>query len=756
MLTEEQITEIKKGLTTSSDFDKTFKLRNTSYVFDSVSKLLREEKEAEGWEVYKESKLKISIRQQKPNDEAFEDKVWSLMARMGYRTLNIGRKWVLPYGEAESETQQIDVFAMNEDTVLVVECKAAEEKNKKGSFKKDLEAYTTKMPGIRKTIKELFPSKDLRVKFIFATSNYALGPEDKERVTAVQSADGKPGLNGLHLTEEVVDYFLNMYNEIKDAAQYQFFGYIFEGEPIPNLSIKVPAIKAQMGGYTYYSFSIEPKKLLKISYVLHKNKANDTDNAYQRIVKKDRLIKINKFIDEAEGFFPNSIIVNINTSSPLKFEEVSISNKDCSSSVGLLHLPPMYKSAYVIDGQHRLLGYAGTSHEADHTIPVICFENLEGTKQIDLFMQINENQKAINKNLLNTLNANLLEASPIINDRLKAIRLQTAEALAKDRNSPLFDCVSSGEDNALISSTAIENGLKSDIFLGRYQKNNNPISTGLFYDTDIEKAKTRIKDYVFRCLDYLVEGVSEVEQPNDKNNVILASRGIYAYLRCLGDILDKENKESDGHLAKETPKRMYELSLPYLHPLIEYFNDLDEDTRSELKKSYGAGGEKHFLRTFEKVIHEDKPSFCPDGLTEYWARFSQDRIKEALDIIDGLEESFKNDVYTELTSKYDKSWMMKGLPKSLYAKIQSKIFDLADTQYEEKNLLELDNIKDIVIQNWDEMGERYTQEGAKGTKYEKTEWLDKLVKIRLTCKAKGTIESEDLELLHRLKQDYAE
>ena len=43
-----------------------------------------------------------------------------------------------------------------------------------------------------------------------------------------------------------------------------------------------------MGGHTYYSFSIEPEKLLKLAYVLHRNEANsDMMPTYQRIIKKD-------------------------------------------------------------------------------------------------------------------------------------------------------------------------------------------------------------------------------------------------------------------------------------------------------------------------------------------------------------------------------------------------------------------------------------------------------------------------------------
>mgnify|MGYP004568545145 CR=1 FL=1 len=42
-----------------------------------------------------------------------------------------------------------------------------------------------------------------------------------------------------------------------------------------------------MGGFEYFEFSIEPEKLLKIGYVLHRSEANKhMMPTYQRIIKK--------------------------------------------------------------------------------------------------------------------------------------------------------------------------------------------------------------------------------------------------------------------------------------------------------------------------------------------------------------------------------------------------------------------------------------------------------------------------------------
>ena len=63
------------------------------------------------------------------------------------------------------------------------------------------------------------------------------------------------------------------------------------------------------------------------------------------------------------------------------------------SKIGILHIPKRYRSAYIIDGQHRLYGYSDSLYAETNTIPVVAFVDLERSEQIKLFMDINENQK---------------------------------------------------------------------------------------------------------------------------------------------------------------------------------------------------------------------------------------------------------------------------------------------------------------------------------------------------------------------------
>jgi len=150
---------------------------------------------------------------------------------------------------------------------------------------------------------------------------------------------------------------------------------MFGGQKIDSLTRKVLATRGKMGGETFYTFLIPPDELLKIAYVGHKASC-DIENleTYQCMLRPRRLKNIAEYINNG-GKFPTNIVVNLKTAkkSGLKFEQ---KDRFGEEALGILHLPPNYASAWIIDGQHRLYGYAyarGTDgYRADSTVrPVL-------------------------------------------------------------------------------------------------------------------------------------------------------------------------------------------------------------------------------------------------------------------------------------------------------------------------------------------------------------------------------------------------
>ena len=93
------------------------KLRNKSFVISKERSLALSELREEGWELHREYKDPkfVGVKKEKPFDERFEDKVWMLFANMGFTEMNRDRNFQLIYDNNPNCTQQIDVFAADDE-----------------------------------------------------------------------------------------------------------------------------------------------------------------------------------------------------------------------------------------------------------------------------------------------------------------------------------------------------------------------------------------------------------------------------------------------------------------------------------------------------------------------------------------------------------------------------------------------------------------------------------------------------------------
>ena len=77
--------------------------------------------EAEGWRIARRNAKSTRMAKPKPADEQLEDEVWCLMAQMGFKELSRGRQFKVSVGK-NLRKRQIDVFAKDDEAVVIVEC----------------------------------------------------------------------------------------------------------------------------------------------------------------------------------------------------------------------------------------------------------------------------------------------------------------------------------------------------------------------------------------------------------------------------------------------------------------------------------------------------------------------------------------------------------------------------------------------------------------------------------------------------------
>lgn len=733
--------------------------RSQIYYFEKFEPELQEKRESEGWQFDKNLKNSVRMKKIKPLDERFEDEVWTLFATLGFSYMNKDRHLEVPYGApGTATTKQIDVFAADEETILFIECKCSHI-GKKGDFKKEIESINGIRNGLFSEARKIFHNR--KMKYILATKNYEVTDSDRVRMKEL-------GIH--HFDEYAIRYFSELSKHLGDCARFQLLGNLFEGQKINGMENKIPAIEGKMGGFTYYSFSIEPEKLLKVAYVLHRNEANnDMMPTYQRIVKKSRLKEIQKFVDSG-GFFPNSLIINIDTKGKkLKFDIASPQAEKSISRIGILHLPQLYRSAYIIDGQHRLYGYANSKYAGTNSIPVVAFVNLAQEKQVELFMEINENQKSVSKNLQNTLNADLLWSSDDWNKQRKALRLYIAQKLGEIQSSPLFGRIIIGENE--ISSTCcitidtIEKSLKSTDFLSRYSKGNIIDVDGTFDKGNNEATSKILIPFITACFNYIKENLSEEWNKGESDQGILTiNNSIHGLIKIFNDIVNHLFTSNKINPKIDNPNDVAKEIQYYLAPLVNFFSTVSEESRKEIRTNYGSGGKTKVWRTFQKIISEHRTDFQPSGLHQWIKDNTKQYNVTSFEMIHDLENLIKQDFESKLKSKYGERWLTAGLPPKVYKQANNVMgkqnYDNSINGVNKSvsiwDCVTVLHCRDIAIfgPNWTELFEAsYTRPEEKklpGGKTAKTEWITKLATIANNNNSNYSVSEEEYLFLKAL------
>lgn len=705
--------------------------RKNIYIEDKQRKVALGELEEEGWEYvkdYSDPKF-VKVRREKPYDEQFEDRVWLLFYQMGFLHMNKDRNFKMTYDfQNPNFTQQIDVFAADEETVLIVECKSAD-KTKDGTFKKEIEALHGQMDGLRKTALKQFPGR--KVKFIWAVHNYIMSPKDIQRME-------EWGI--IFFSDSTIDYYCELVRHLGTCARFQLLGNLLANTEIKNMQNKIPAIKGRMGGHEYYEFSIEPEKLLKIGYVLHRSEANkNMMPTYQRIIKKKRLKEVQNFINNG-GYFPNSLIISIDTKGKgIQFDQSLTKVDGALSKLGILHLPKRYHSAYIIDGQHRLYGYSDTDYSKTNTIPVVAFIDLDRTEQLKLFMDINENQKAVSKTLRVTLNSDMLWDSSDYNARREALRSMIAQKCGEEPTSALLGRIVIGEDEKnstkCITIEAIQQALKKSHFLSVYGKNNVIISDGSFDVGDNQATVDLLYPFLEACF-RLIKTNCEAEWAAGEQGILTINRGIQAVIRVIDDIVIQLLEQKKIVPKSQNIDEIVDEVEYYLEPLMSYINTIDDPARKELKGFLGGGADNKFWRSFEKVISEKRDDFNPEGLREFIENETKQYNSESREYLSYIEERVKEMVADALNSYYGDKWLIKGLPKTIYKNAEKmasdRNYDLLsndeDGEIEAWDCVTLSDCKEIVTysHNWSEIFEPIMtrpEDNNLSTKDQKTEWM---------------------------------
>lgn len=711
--------------------EKTITAKNAELLDE---KLAIEEKD--GWRLVQKNKFSYRVAEDKILDEQLEDEVWSTLAQMQFKEMSDGRQFKIQTNNG-AEPRQIDVFAKDDEVAIFVECTQREIPGKKA-----MAPLLEKIQSFREKVSESLVShygkgQKLKQGWVIATRNIEWSPADLEKAKTSKICV---------LRDTELNYYVKFTRLYKLAAKYQLLAHLFANEKISELELIVPATRGSMGGVDFYNFLIKPSDLLKISHVSHKASRDIQDiDTYQRMLQPKRLKEIAQYIDNG-GQFPTNIVINIRTKKKLRFDKIDNMG---DSSFGRLYLPRQYASAMVIDGQHRLYGYAHSERilkdkETDSTVPVLAYENLPPTTEAKLFVDINCEQVRVTRNLLNEINATLYWDSEDFNLQIDALCSRVVMTLNAKQASPIFDRIKmTNRDQTYrrcLTLTNFIDALKENKFFGE-EKASGVVPGPLTDSTSSDLGKTMVKA-VEMIEGYLNLFAQAAPAHWNLGNTKKEKESLVGYLATNEGIrtLFRVLKEIFRHIQKDVGVEIDTLDsadvLPKIEklaqPIIEAFKVMTCETISRFRKQSGQKGIKHNSMVMQGFIKKQFDKFDSPGLAEFLDSQDEEGTKEAKGLIGDLLIQMQKFVLYKLKMHFpeDKKWWYDGIPLNV-RKVCMERHETALGEKEPEQYIDIIDFHTIAYKNWQGCFEEpftfFTKDGGKD---KKLEWIKELNEIR--------------------------
>jgi len=652
---------------------------------------------------------------------------------------------------------QLDVVAIDSDVALYVECRTSKTVHKVPRFAEDVAHIDGLRSCFQRATRSAYGSR--KVGAIYWSQNLALTENDQKR------ADEKH----VHTFDEPeLQYYEALVQQIGTAARFQFLADVFGASRVDSLSLKVPAVSIKLGPTRCFAFAISPDKLLKIAYVSHRAKGTAADvDTYQRLLRRSRIRDIREYV-LAGGYFPTNIVLNIRSRRSLQFDKATTPTnvEPSGGDIGWLTLPAEYKSAWVIDGQHRLYAYANTEAATSAELTVLAFENLSESEQARLFVDINANQKSVKQNLLMELWANLHWDSKDPAARVRAIIAKMVLALDSDKESLFYSKIVKADESAsaerAISLQALSNALfQPEFFLEETKAGPVP---GAFWMREpletLQRGKTLVNFWFTTVVADARENWDLGRAPGGALGMNDSVVALVLTLRSIMSSLIGTGVKTYDLSVDE----IWQLLRPYAVRLSSYFRLFTEHDFVAYRSYRGVEGQTRRMREMQLVLNAEFPRFNPDGLEDYKRSRDKNTMQEARALLDEIELSLHQHIIQTLKAEYgaeDSGWWFEGVPKGVRSRIIQEINDEGRDSPKE-NKFTLIDYRNIVMDNWllfkDTLGEDRNASKDKGSA-----WLSRVNEIRKFAAhpTKGTAKPEDVQYLReqgswlrdRLKHD---
>ena len=311
-----------------------------------------------------------------------------------------------------------------------------------------------------------------------------------------------------------------------------------------------------------------------------------------------------------------------------------MSNKESTNQeikFGWVTLPTRYRSAWIIDGQHRLYGFSRLDDRyLDQDLFVVGFEKMAVEKEADLFITINHKQKSVPRSLLVSLLADIRLGDDDPSTALSALGSAIVRATNTDKTSPLarrfaIPGIPPDPSQNLTISEAV-NGLRRSGLIGEKVRNAvvpGPLS-GSTDEQTIERATTVLNAY-FEA----VRNANPKRWEAGREAFIAVNPGIRAHMSVIGEVIRYLSYKRSLDFALMSAADAAEEIIEFCVPIFDFLREAAEDEiRAKFSRRFGEGGVKEYGYYLMQVLSVENPGFGAEEFRRWVEQSTSERIDE--------------------------------------------------------------------------------------------------------------------------------
>lgn len=263
---------------------------------------------------------------------------------------------------------------------------------------------------------------------------------------------------------------------------------------------KITALKCNQNGREFYVTCLSSFLLKDICYLSRREE--DKELGFQRSLDTKRAKDIAKYLDSDNGCLPTNLVLSAQKDTKISYNE---NTKE-------LCFEKKTNGFMVLDGQHRLYGL--WMSDKDYSIPVVIITGLNIKDEVNLFIDINTNQKGVNANLL-------LDIKGLAGKESSLEERQTQLFNLLNKNSPLA--------NKLLANTSKVGYISKKVF---NESTKEFLENGFFADKEI--------NYVYQGFNNYLNAIELVFSNSENEKAKLTTANIFeALCMIFNDCIDK-------------------------------------------------------------------------------------------------------------------------------------------------------------------------------------------------------------------------